>query len=255
MPHLDVMSPGLKPVARPQFMPRKEGCSDGRSRASGIEGRALGRYSEVFAAFDTAKLKHAVAVAEGGRQGEVRFLGEVENRPATSERLVKKVAGRYGKLQVCFEVGPTGYRLYRRAQAQAQAEALGYGCIVVAPALIPKRAGERVKTNRRDAIALARLLRAGELTAVWVPDVREAVRDLVRGRATAAEDIRRKRQQLSFLLRHDRIFTGGGTGPVPIGAGWLRRASIIPRSRSCSREDDPISWALRKGLSVPKCLI
>jgi transposase len=82
---------------------------------------------------------------------------------------------------------------------------------VVAPALIPKRSGERVKTNRRDAIGLARLYRAGELTAVWVPDdVHEAVRALVRGRTTAAEDVRRKRQQLlSFLLRHGRIFTGG----------------------------------------------
>jgi len=82
---------------------------------------------------------------------------------------------------------------------------------VVAPALIPKRSGERVKTNRRDALTLARLFRAGELTAVWVPDdVHEAVRDLVRGRMTAAEDLRRKRQQLlSFLLRHGRIFTGG----------------------------------------------
>ena len=82
---------------------------------------------------------------------------------------------------------------------------------MVAPALIPKRSGERVKTNRRDALTLARLFRAGELTAVWVPDdVHEAVRDLVRGRMTAAEDVRRKRQQLlSFLLRHGRIFTGG----------------------------------------------
>jgi transposase len=82
---------------------------------------------------------------------------------------------------------------------------------VVAPALIPRRSGERVKTNRRDALTLARLFRAGELSGVWVPDaVHEAVRDLVRGRTTAAEDVRRKRQQLlSFLLRHGRIFSGG----------------------------------------------
>jgi transposase len=81
----------------------------------------------------------------------------------------------------------------------------------VAPALIPKRSDERVKTNRRDALTLARLHRAGELTAVWVPDeVHEAVRDLVRSRLATAEDVRRKRQQLlSFLLRHGRIFTGG----------------------------------------------
>ena len=165
----------------------------------------MGEHSEVFVAFDSAKLKHAVAIAEAGRGGEIRFLGEVENQPATVERLIKKLGRRYRKLQVCFEAGPTGYGLYRQIQA------LGYACLVVAPALIPKRSGERVKTNRRDALTLARLFRAGELTAVWIPDdVHEAVRDLVRGRMTAAEDLRRKRQQLlSFLLRHGRIFTAG----------------------------------------------
>jgi transposase len=170
-----------------------------------MEGRAMGEHSEVYVAFDTAKLKHAVAVAEGGRGGEIRFVGEVENRPATIERLIKKLSRRYKKLQVCFEAGPTGYGLYRQMQA------LGHDCLVVAPALIPRRSGERVKTNRRDALTLARLFRAGELSGVWVPDeVHEAVRDLVRGRMTAAEDVRRKRQQLlSFLLRHGRIFTGG----------------------------------------------
>jgi len=87
---------------------------------------------------------------------------------------------------------------------------LGHDCTVVAPSLIPKRPGERVKTNRRDAVTLARLLRAGELTPVWVPDAtHEAVRDLVRAREAAADDLRRKRQQLlSFLLRHGRIFDG-----------------------------------------------
>src|SRR5215475_15531141 len=186
-------------------MPKRiEDCSDEPSRASGMEGRAMGEHSEVFVAFDTAKLKHAVALAEAGRGGEIRFLGEVENQPATVERLIKKLARRYGKLQVCFEAGPTGYGLYRQMQA------LGHDCLVVAPALIPRRSGERVKTNRRDALSLARLFRAGELSAVWVPDdVHEAVRDLVRGRMTAAEDLRRKRQQLlSFLLKHGRIFTG-----------------------------------------------
>jgi transposase len=83
---------------------------------------------------------------------------------------------------------------------------------VVAPALIPKRSGERIKTNRRDAVTLARLHRAGELTGVWAPDAaHEAVRDLVRVREAAADDLRRKRQQLlSFLLRHSRIYSGGG---------------------------------------------
>jgi len=134
----------------------------------------------------------------------VRFLGEIASSPVRVERLVGKLASRYDKLHFCYEAGPTGYGLYR------QIRELGHDCTVVAPSLIPKRPGERIKTNRRDAVTLARLLRAGELTAVWVPDaVHEAVRDLVRARAAAAQDLRGKRQQLlSFLLRHGRIFSG-----------------------------------------------
>jgi transposase len=166
----------------------------------------MGEYSEAYVAFDVAKAKHAVAIADGGRSGEVRFLGEVANSPAVVDRLIRKLAGRYGKLHFCYEAGPTGYGLYR------QIEALGHPCLVVAPALIPKRPGERVKTNRRDAVTLARLHRAGELTGVWVPEAtHEAVRDLVRAREAAADDLRRKRQQLlSFLLRHGRVYSGGG---------------------------------------------
>ena len=98
----------------------------------------------------------------------------------------------------------TGYGLYR------QVRALGHDCVVVAPSLIPRKPGDRVKTNRRDAVTLARLHRAGELTRVWVPDtIHEAVRDLVRAREAAAEDRRKKRQQLlAFLLRQGRIFDG-----------------------------------------------
>ena len=166
----------------------------------------MGKYSEVFVAFDVAKKKHAVAIAEGGRTGEVRFMGDVENNPLPIERTIKRLANRYDRLHVCFEAGPTGYGLYRQVQA------LGHDCMVVAPALIPKRAGERIKTNRRDAVTLARLHRAGELTGVWAPDpAHEVVRDLARAREAAADDLRRKRQQLlSFLLRHSRIYSGGG---------------------------------------------
>jgi transposase len=160
------------------------------------------KYSEAFVGFDTSKKKHAVAVADGGREGEVRYLGEIDSSPAVVEKLLRKLAGRYAKLQVCYEAGPTGYGLYR------QVRALGHDCAVVAPSLIPRRPGDRVKTNRRDAVTLARLHRAGELTRVWVPDtVHEAVRDLVRAREAAGEDLRKKRQQLlAFLLRQGRIF-------------------------------------------------
>src|SRR5713226_6125959 len=204
---LDVMSPGRG--RRPALGALRERGLLGRTEPSLMHGgRTMGEYSEAFVAFDVAKIKHAVAVAvaEGGRTGEVRFLGEIENREGPIERTVKKLAGRYGRLYFCFEAGPTGYGLYRQLQA------LGHDRMVVAPALIPKRPGERVKTNRRDAVTLARLHRAGELTGVWVPDaVHEAVRDLVRAREAAADDLRRKRQQLlSFLLRHSRIYSGSG---------------------------------------------
>ena len=202
---LDVMSVVHRgEAARPTCHKKHEGCSGGPSRASTHEGRTMGKYSEVFVGIDTAKSKHAVAIADTGRDGETRYLGEIDSAPATIERVIKKLAGKYEKVRVCYEAGPTGYGLYR------QIVTLGHECAVVAPSLIPKKAGDRIKTNRRDAVTLARLFRAGELTAVWVPDaVHEAVRDLVRARETAAADVRKKRQQLlSFLLRHGRIYSG-----------------------------------------------
>ena len=177
----------------------------------------MAEYREGFVAFDVAKAKHSVAIAASGRGGEVRFLGEIENTPAAVERIIKKLAGRYDRLRVCFEAGPTGYGLYRQIQE------LGHDCMVVAPALIPQRPGERVKTNRRDALMLARLHRAGELSRVWVPDAtHEAIRDLVRAREAVAEDLRRKRQQLlSFLLRHGRIYTAGRGHWTQAHRRWL----------------------------------
>ena len=164
-------------------------------------------HSEAFVAFDTSKSRNAVAIAEGGRSGEVRFLGEIDNTPEATTKLVRKLAGRYARLTFCYEAGPTGYGLYR------QIATMGHTCMVVAPSLIPKRPGDRVKTNRRDALSLARQLRAGELTAVWVPDPRhEAMRDLTRARGAAVVDLRSKRQQVSgFLLRLGRHYSGKKT--------------------------------------------
>ena len=163
--------------------------------------------STVFIGIDAAKAKHAVAVAEPGRQGEVRYLGEIDASPEAVRKLITRLATRHGRLHVCYEAGPTGYGLYR------QVVALGHACTVVAPSLVPHRPGDRVKTNGRDAVSLARLLRAGELTAVWVPDEgREAMRDLVRAREAAVEDLRRKRQAISsLLLKHGRAYSGRKT--------------------------------------------
>jgi transposase len=161
-------------------------------------------HSEAYVAFDTSKLRNAVALAEVGRSGEVRFLGEFDNTPAATAKLVKKLCGKYGRLTFCYEAGPTGYGLYR------QINSLGHECLVAAPSLILKKPGERVKTNRRDAVSLVKQLRSGDLTAVWVPDPRhEAMRDLTRAREVAVEDLRRKRQQVSaFLLRQGRCYPG-----------------------------------------------
>ncbi len=133
--------------------------------------------SELFVGLDTSKLKISVAVADGERNGEVRFFGDISAEPKSVASMVTKLAKQGAKLHFCYEAGPTGYELYR------QIIELGHCCEVVAPSLIPRRPGDRVKTNRRDAVSLARLHRAGELTAVWVPDeTHEAIRDLVRAR-------------------------------------------------------------------------
>jgi transposase len=170
----------------------------------------------VCVGLDTHKAKIAVAVAEPGRLGEVRFQGEIANEPEAVRRLLERLGEKRGQLSVCYEAGPCGYGLHRRITA------LGHECTVVAPSLVPRRAGDRMKANRRDALTLARLHRAGELTAVWVPDAaHEAMRDLIRAGTAAIEAVRRARQQLQgFLLRHDRIFTGRTTWS-PAHRRWL----------------------------------
>jgi transposase len=155
-----------------------------------------------YVAFDTSKETIAVAIAESGARKEVRFFGTIASRPDAVRKLVEKLAKRHGRLAFCDEAGPTGYGLYRQIQS------LGYDCQVVAPSMVPVRPGGHVKTDRRDATTLAALMRAGELTAIWVPDdAHEAMRDLVRARTAATAGVRRARQQLlSFLLRHGRAY-------------------------------------------------
>ena len=140
-----------------------------------------------------------IAVAAAEPAGEVRSLGVIPNRIESIRKLVKKL-GPVKQLRVCYEAGPTGYVVYW------QLTALGVKCEVVAPTLVPVKAGDRVKTDRRDALKLARSYRAGDLTPVWVPDAaHEALRDLVRAREAAKKDQLRARHRLGkFLLRHGR---------------------------------------------------
>src|SRR5438067_2648607 len=148
-----------------------------------------------FVGLDVHAETIVVAVAEAG--GEVRSLGGIPNRLESIRKLVHKL-GPVQHLRACYEAGPTGYVLYW------QLTQLGVECAVIAPSLVPTKASDRVKTDRRDAEKLARCHRAGELTAGWVPDAaHEALRDLVRAREAAKRDQLRARHRLGkFLLRH-----------------------------------------------------
>ena len=158
----------------------------------------------------------AVAVAEPG--GEVRSLGTIPNRLESVRKLVGKL-GPARSLRACYEAGPTGYVLYW------QLTTLGVECQVVAPTLVPVKAGDRVKTDRRDAEKLARCHRAGDLTAVWVPDAaHEALRDLVRAREAAKKDPLRARHRLSkFLLRHGQRQPAGMKAWTQTYLEWVKR--------------------------------
>lgn len=153
---------------------------------------------------DVHKETLAVAIADEERGSEVRYLGAVPNTDDAMRQLVKRLARTGAALSFCYEAGPCGYGLQRLLAK------LGQECIVIAPSMMPRRPGDHVKTDRRDAMTLARLLRAGELTAIWVPDeAHEAVRDLIRTRRVARQDATSAKQSVrSFLLRHDRRFSG-----------------------------------------------
>jgi transposase len=144
-----------------------------------------------------------VAIATADAK-EPRLYGQIPSTGEAIRRLVERLEEPGTRLRFCYEAGPCGYGVYR------QLTAMGHECIVVAPSLIPRRPGDRIKTDRRDALTLARLHRSGELTAVWVPDAeQEAMRDLERCREDMKHSQRRMRQRLNgFLLRHGRVYTG-----------------------------------------------
>ena len=171
-----------------------------------------------YVGLDVHKETIAVAVAYADRAGP-EWRGEIRNEPPALRRLVRRLGAEGGALSFCYEAGPCGYGLYR------QLRPLGQACEVVAPSLIPRQPGERVKTDRRDALKLARLHRAGDLTAVWVPDAeQEAMRDLTRAREDAKRDETQARQRLrGFLLRHGRVYREGKSGWTQRHFRWLEQ--------------------------------
>ncbi|MCP5110303.1 MAG: IS110 family transposase [bacterium] len=169
-----------------------------------------------FVGLDVSKATISVGVAPGDPRQAVHYFGSIAHSPNALFKLCETLSQEGSHLHFCYEAGPFGYWLYRRLRGW------GHVCDVVAPSLIPKRPGDRVKTDRRDALSLASLLRAGQLTEIWVPDAtHEAVRALVRLRRLAAGDVKRAKQQiLSFGLMQERVWIGGRHW-TKAHRGWL----------------------------------
>jgi Transposase and inactivated derivatives len=163
-----------------------------------------------YIGLDVSKESIAVAIADAGRE-EPRFYGMITNSEKTLLSCLSRLGGEGIHLEVCYEAGPTGYAIFRWLQKE------GISCSVIAPSLIPRKPGDRVKTDRKDALRLAQLLRAGELTSIYVPNEEdEALRDLVRGREDTKEDLlRAKHRILKFLMRHHIV--------APKGKKWTKK--------------------------------
>ena len=171
-----------------------------------------------FIGLDVHKATIGAAMVPADDRGKAMPLGVIPNTTAALEKLVKRLrASTTGALKFCYEAGPCGYGVHRTLVR------LGEDCMVVAPSLIPRRAGDRQKNDKRDAANLAVLHKSGLLTPVWVADTaHEAMRDLIRARLAAVRAVRTARQQLSaFLLRHERVWPGDQTTWTKAHRRWL----------------------------------
>jgi transposase len=157
-----------------------------------------------YVGLDVHKDSITIAIANEGRNGNVRVYGKIANNFDQIDKVMRKLMSQNSLLRCVYEAGPCGYALYRHLERK------GIECTVAAPALIPKKSGDRIKNDRRDATNLAMAHRSGELTAVYVPDQQdEALRDLVRARADVQKALRTVKQQINaFLLRHAIVYPG-----------------------------------------------
>ncbi len=171
---------------------------------------------------DTHKNSIEIVTADTDGAREVRRFGTIGGTMDALDRAVRKLASRGWTLRFVYEAGPCGYEIYRHLTAK------GYSCKVVAPSKIPKKSGERIKNDRRDAETLARMERAGELTAIYVPQEEdEAMRDLSRAREDAVGALKVARQQLSaFLLRYGKRYPGKKSW-TPAHMGWLSDVVLL----------------------------
>lgn len=176
----------------------------------------------LYVGLDVHKASISASTAEEDRNGPVNFIGAIANTPTALKRLAERLAKDGHRLEFCYEAGGCGYGIYRHLTE------LGHSCTVVATSMIPRKPGERIKTDRRDSQKLAILHRSGDLTRVWVPDERhEAIRDLTRARLDAAMQLMRARQQLlAFLLRHGRSYDTGRKHWTQRHRSWLAGQSF-----------------------------
>lgn len=183
------------------------------NEASGLSIQCVG--------LDVHKDSIDIATADEGRGAEVRHVGQIGGDLAALDKALRRLISRGRRLHVVYEAGPCGFVIARHLGGQ------GIDCEVVAPSSIPRRAGDRVKTDRRDALMLARLARAGELTPVRVPELRdEAVRDLVRAREDAVREQRNARHRLKALLLRNGITYAGKAAWTPAHLRWLAQLKL-----------------------------